>query len=146
MSEDSNNVILFPKQRKEGAVNTPEALKMQQLIELNSKIDDISVELVAVLCATIAQHNPAAIDSSGDLPESYDPDIGLVLEATRSLLLKTYSIKHPLQELASIVSGETSEDGVTPPRFIVLEDVPAEFKEMLFNMLKTVPPQGEPKE
>jgi len=105
----ANNVVVFPKQKKisDNLANHPttfeeieENMDLIRQVHIQETIETVIPLLFDQL--SIAGFQPAEED--GDVKEG-----ALVIEAVRSLLLKSYGIDHPLQIIAEAVFTEDGD-------------------------------------
>ena len=108
---NANNVVVFPKKKKisqdKQDTNHPQSFEeIEENMDLIRQVHvQETIETVIPLLfdqLSIAGFQPA--DEDGDLKEG-----AFVIEAVRSLLLKSYNIEHPFQIIAEGVFSEDKE-------------------------------------
>lgn len=100
----SNNVVVFPKAKR----GTPP----QSLSELYKEIQEVTLHRIEYVCDVIMEKSLEFAESEGFAvtnPE-YTKDLALVVEAYRSLLMKTQSIDHTFHEMVQEMFTADDED------------------------------------
>ena len=100
----SNNIVIFPKGKKDSPPQTIEEI-VNGVVEARV----INVEILADnIMMNLMEHS---LDEGFDLfKEGHSNNVTLIYEAIRSALFGTLDIKHPLHDYADFMNEEFPED------------------------------------
>lgn len=122
----SNNVIMFPKNKKETPPQTLEEVQAQQSEIRSIRVDDFVEQIMVLLIGS-------AFEEGFDLttPEFANHNI-FIIEAIRAALLKTQGVEHPFQTLAEAIVSQGA-----PLKIVKASDLTEDQKAEFLNFLKT---------